>query len=65
MNEHFHYDITLLWKPQTKRSILETMNSLFDPFGFVSLVIVEAKLIYRLTCEEKLEWGELLPNVVL
>ena len=65
VNDYFHYDITLPWKPRTKRGVLGTMNSLFDPSGFVSPVIVEAKLIYRLTCEEELEWDEPLPDVIL
>ena len=41
------------------------MNSLFDPLGFLTPVIVEAKLIYRRLCELELEWDELLPQTEL
>ena len=38
------------------------MNSLFDPLGFISPVIIEVKLLYRFICEEKLGWDEDLPE---
>ena len=41
------------------------MNSLFNPLGFVLPVIVDAKLIYQLTCEEELKWDEPLLDVIL
>jgi len=41
------------------------MNSLFDPLGFVIPVILEAKLIYRLVCDESLEWHKPLPDLLL
>ena len=39
------------------------MNLMFDPLGFVTPVIVEAKLIYRSLCQKDLDWHEPLPQV--
>ena len=63
--DSFCFDIELLWKRPNKRGVLATMNSLFDPLGFLTPVIVEAKLIYRRLCELELEWDELLPQTEL
>ena len=41
--------------------MLATMNLMFNLLGFVTLVIVEAKLIYRSLFQKDLEWDESLP----
>ena len=41
------------------------MNSVFDPLGFVSPVILEARLLYRRHCELDLEWDEPFPETEL
>ena len=52
----FCFDVELPWKRHNKRGVLATMNSLFDPLGFLTPVMVEAKFIYRWLCELKLEF---------
>ena len=64
-NDSFHYDVVLPWKPRTKRGVLATMNSVFDPLGFVTPVILEAKLVFRVICESDLEWDEPLQEELL
>ena len=61
----FCFNISLPWKPRTKRGMLSTMNSVFDPLGFVSPVILEARLLYRKLCELDLEWDEPFPETEL
>ena len=51
----FYFTICMPWRPRTKRGMLATMNLMFDPFGFVTPVIVEAKLIYRSLCQKDLD----------
>ena len=53
-SDSFLFDVCLPWTPRTKRGLSSTMNSLFDPLGFISPVIIEVKLLYRFICEEKL-----------
>ena len=48
--DSFCFDVKLPWKRHNKRRVLATMNSLFDSLGFLTPVIVEAKLLYRKLC---------------
>ena len=56
--DEFHFVVSLPWKPRTKRGVLATMNSVFDPLGFVTPVVLGAKLIYRSLCVKDLDWDE-------
>ena len=46
----------------TKRSILSTLASLFDPQGLVSPVGITAKIIFQELCVAKLGWDDPLPK---
>ena len=46
----------------TKRGILSTLASLFDPHGLVSPVAVLAKILFQELCLEKLGWDDPLPE---
>ena len=37
------------------------MNAVFDPLGFITPIVLEAKLLYRNLCEKKLDWDESMP----
>ena len=41
-------------KPATRRGILSTLSSLFDPLGFLAPVILTAKLILQNLCKRRL-----------
>ena len=45
----------------TKRSILSTLASVFDPHGLVSPVAVSAKIIFQELCKENIGWDDPLP----
>ena len=47
-------------KPATRRGILSTLSSLFDPLGFLAPVILTAKLILQKLCELRLGWDEVI-----
>ena len=40
----------------TKRTMLKTLSSIYDPLGLMSPVIVEGKHLYRLAVDEKKGW---------
>jgi len=63
--DEFSFSINLPWKPRTKRGLLSTANSVFDPLGFVCPVILEARLLYRKICDLELEWDEPLHEAEL
>eukprot|EP00794_Sanderia_malayensis_P009391 gene9391-biopygen7530 len=46
----------------SKRSILSTLASLFDPLGVVSPVAVTAKILFQELCVDKLDWDDPLPG---
>ncbi|XP_053686149.1 uncharacterized protein LOC128735691 [Sabethes cyaneus] len=51
--------------PITKRYVLSQISKLFDPLGFVSPVIVKAKVLMQTLWSRKLEWDETLPDDLL
>ena len=42
----------------TKRSVLSTIASLYDPLGFVSPIVLEPKLLFQQLCRQKFGWNE-------
>ena len=46
----------------TKRGILSTLASLFDPLGLVSPIGVTAKVLFQELCKLKLDWDEPIPE---
>ena len=45
-------------KPLTRRGVLSTVNSIFDPLGFLSPVTLQGKVILRDMTAEKKGWDE-------
>ena len=43
-------------KPETRRGILSTVASVYDPLGLISPLILQGKLILQQACGEKLDW---------
>lgn len=49
-------------KPYTRRGILSTVNSLFDPLGLVAPVTIQGKLLLRKLTAGTTDWDEPLPE---
>lgn len=45
-SDSFKVDVTIESKPFTKRGMLSTLNSLYDPFGFVGPVTLKGKMLF-------------------
>ena len=43
-------------EPVTKKSILNHLGSIYDPFGMLSPTTAEGKCLYREACDEKKGW---------
>ena len=48
-------------KPFTRRGVLSTVNSLYDPLGFVAPVIIQGKALLRELTTETSDWDAPLP----
>ena len=63
--DHFTFNVKLPEKPFTRRGILSTVASLFDPLGFVAPVLLEAKQILQTLNKRNLGWDEPIAEVEL
>ncbi|XP_063404237.1 uncharacterized protein LOC134687709 [Mytilus trossulus] len=66
-NDCFTFQVAHDIKPFSKRGVLSTINSLFDPIGFTAPVSVRGKLLLRdmLTSLGHSEWDDPLPDTYL
>ena len=64
-SDMFEFHVAMNDKPMTRRGVLSVVNSLFDPLGFLSPVIVCGKLILRDVVTETANWDEPLPEHIL
>ena len=57
-SEVFEFRIILNDKPPTRRGILSTVSSVYDPLGFAAPFILPAKKILQDVCREDIGWDE-------
>lgn len=60
-SDSFLFKVSWEEKPFTKRGILSTVNSLYDPLGFVAPVTVQGKALIRELTSEQCGWDDPLP----
>ncbi|KAL0186268.1 hypothetical protein M9458_017938, partial [Cirrhinus mrigala] len=58
----FIFQVTDIKKLFTRGGILATVNSLFDPLGFVAPIIIKGKFLLRELSGEALDWDSPLPE---
>ncbi|KAL9976995.1 hypothetical protein ACROYT_G014350 [Oculina patagonica] len=63
-NDSFNFRITLKDKPCTRRGILSTVSSIFDPLGSVAPVLLEGKKILQELCKEDTGWDDPVPSAI-
>ena len=49
-------------KPCTRRGLLSTISSIFDPIGFVAPLMLEGKSILQELCARDLDWDDPIPE---
>ena len=59
--DSFFFNVSEEHKPYTKRGMLSTINSLFDPVSFLSPITIQRKVVLRDVIGEVHEWDEPLP----
>ncbi|XP_071139321.1 uncharacterized protein [Mytilus edulis] len=60
----FMYYIDRDVKPYTRRGLLSTINSIFDPLGYLAPVTIKGKLLLRSVMTGQIMWDEPLPEEV-
>ena len=58
--DYFTYTVNLQEKPLTKRGLLSTTASLYDPLGLVAPVLLVPKLIQQNMCRLEMDWDDAL-----
>ncbi|XP_064122452.1 uncharacterized protein LOC135226673 [Macrobrachium nipponense] len=61
--DSFKFSIELKDNPFTRRGLLSTISSLYDPLGLLSPIIFPAKKLLQELCQiESLDWDERIPD---
>ena len=60
-SDSFTFRVGIEDKPFTRRGILSTLHSVYDPLGFASPVILRGRLLFRDITEFSPAWDDLLP----
>ena len=58
----FQFVIVLQDKPCTRRGILSTVSSIFDPLGFVAPLLLDGKSILQDLCRHEVGWDDPIPE---
>ena len=57
----FQFRIILQDRPLTRRGILSTVSSVYDPLGFLAPVILTGRQILQSLCRDKSDWDDPVP----
>ena len=60
----FCFRMELRARPTTRRGILSTIHSIFDPLGFIAPVVLTGKLILQELCKLHYDWDSPLPEAL-
>ena len=64
-SDTFGFRIELRDKPVTRREILSTISSVYDPLGAASPVILVGKQILQALCRQNINWDDPVPEDIL
>ena len=65
ISDVFGYKIAIKERPATRRGILSVVSSIYDPLGFVSPFVLQAKIILQDLCRSNIGWDEPIPKDAL
>nr|XP_027230539.1 uncharacterized protein LOC113822194 [Penaeus vannamei] len=64
--DYLGFDVQVMHnRTQTKRNVLSTLSTVFDPLGYVSPFILQARRIFQQLCRLQKGWDEPLPGTGL
>ena len=59
-----HINVDVPDRPVTRRGILSTVSSLYDPVGLISPVILKGKHFVKILCSDGYDWDEPVPEEI-
>ena len=60
--DSFTFQVSDIVKPYSRRGVLSTVNSIYDPLGLVAPAVVTGKLFLRDILKESSDWDTTLPE---
>lgn len=63
-SDSFRFRIMIKNRPFTRRGILSTLSSIYDPLGILSPVVLPAKKLLRDLCRKALGWDDTIPDSI-
>ena len=63
-SDTFQFRINLADKPLTRRGVLSTISSVYDPLGFVAPCLLVGKQILQSLCRTEAGWDDPLPDAL-
>lgn len=61
----FKFKIILKNRPLTRRGILSTVSSVYDPLGILAPVVLTAKKILQDLCRKRIGWDDIVPDSIV
>nr|XP_054599707.1 uncharacterized protein LOC129164253 [Nothobranchius furzeri] len=61
-SDHFQFRVVVNEQPLSRRGVLSTVASIYDPLGFVAPFVLLGKQILQQMCREKADWDEPLAS---
>ncbi len=61
-SDEFHFRVLVKENPFTRRGVLSTVVSIFDPLGFIAPFILVCKRTLQRMCNDKMGWDEPFPD---
>lgn len=61
-SDTFRFKIVIMDRPPTRRGILSTVSSIYDPLGFIAPFVLPAKILLQDLCRKGLGWDDKIPE---
>ena len=63
--DDFQFNVNISPNPSTRRDILSTIASIFDPLGFLAPFVLKGKIILQDLCKQGQEWDTPVEEILL
>lgn len=63
-SDRFQFRVIVKEQPLSRRGVLATVASVYDPLGFIAPFVLIGKKILQQMCRERIDWDEPLPDEV-
>lgn len=61
-SDSFKFRVQVKSNPFTRRGVLSTVASVYDPLGFIAPFVLLGKQILQRMCKDKIDWDDYLPE---